>query len=194
MQIYVKNQDQRSYKWLDSHYFVHKSQEYFYEWDIRMFSHFGRKRVTPFYTNPTAQVSVEVRIWRLVFARRYIGILDLDTLTEVFMFFFLPQAISRITPRLVHYNILPNISSSCIQLVALAVRLLTSIRKLLGSSLGRDTRYPAWSFSWFASVLPDTFWDRLDHSRFLPNIFKCIIHLSSNHYMLHRLATENLAI
>jgi hypothetical protein len=83
-----------------------KAKSIFCEWDIRMFPHFGRDRVTPFYTKPTAgsidvcpgDVALEPRTW-------------MPSLRFLWIVCPLPQAIFRIAPRLFHYDIFPNICS-----------------------------------------------------------------------------------
>jgi hypothetical protein len=117
-----------------------KAKTTFYEWDIGMFPHFGRARVTPFCAEPAAHAGIKLRLCRLVFWRRNFGSLNLDTLSEVFMP-PPPRAISRIEPRLFRYNNLPNISSSYIERVALAKKLFECVQNVLGSSLGRDNLY-----------------------------------------------------
>lgn len=97
-----------------------KAKSTFYEWDIRMFPHFGRARVTPFCTKPAAHAGIKLRL-----CRRNTGILNLETLSEVFMH---PQAISKIGPRLFRYNILPNISNSYVERVALAKKLFECVQ------------------------------------------------------------------
>jgi hypothetical protein len=70
--------------------------------------------------------------------------------------------------------------------------ILVRVPEVMGSNLGLETVYPDQGFSWFSSVpsyecRQSTL--KSSHDRFLPNLFKSIIHLSTLlHLTLHSLS------